>query len=89
MSDRNPLILPEVRHLQPGNVCRLCRCGRSSELPDCPTHCPDGLVIQAGREQFLLLCRCGHSARLPYCDGSHNLPKPTLGQCWWRFWKGL
>ncbi|MDH4869503.1 CDGSH iron-sulfur domain-containing protein [Pseudomonas sp. BN515] len=81
-------ILPEVRLLQPGDQCRLCRCGRSERLPDCPPDCADGLSLTARREQRLLLCRCGQSARLPWCDGSHSPPTPSLGQRWRRFWKG-
>ncbi|BAN46897.1 CDGSH iron-sulfur domain-containing protein [Metapseudomonas resinovorans] len=80
--------LPEVRLLQPGQRCRLCRCGRSARLPDCPADCPDGLDHTAPREQRLLLCRCGRSALMPYCDGSHNPPVDGLGQRWRRFWKG-
>ncbi|WP_271410959.1 CDGSH iron-sulfur domain-containing protein [Pseudomonas sp. Q1-7] len=81
-------ILPEVRLLQSGDQCRLCRCGRSACLPDCPAECPDGLHLTAGREQRLLLCRCGRSARLPYCDGSHSPPAAGFGQRWRRFWRG-
>ncbi|WP_083245837.1 CDGSH iron-sulfur domain-containing protein [Pseudomonas sp. TCU-HL1] len=81
-------ILPEVRLLQPGDCCRLCRCGRSPQLPDCPPDCADGFELTARREQRLLLCRCGQSARLPWCDGSHSPPTPSLGQRWRRFWKG-
>ncbi|WP_342246847.1 CDGSH iron-sulfur domain-containing protein [Pseudomonas sp. OTU5201] len=81
-------ILPEVRLLQPGDRCRLCRCGRSAELPDCPSGCPEGLILIAPREQRLLLCRCGQSMRLPWCDGSHSPPTSGLGQRWRRFWKG-
>ncbi|MGQ7815390.1 CDGSH iron-sulfur domain-containing protein [Metapseudomonas furukawaii] len=80
--------LPEVRLLQPGERCRLCRCGGSPLLPDCPADCPDGLAFTARREQRLLLCRCGRSSRLPWCDGSHSPPTPTLGLRWRRFWKG-
>ncbi|MFZ6047773.1 CDGSH iron-sulfur domain-containing protein [Pseudomonas sp. CR3202] len=80
--------LPEVRLLQPGDSCLLCRCGRSAQLPDCPSGCPDGLALTVRREQRLLLCRCGQSARLPYCDGSHSPPTATFGQRWRRFCKG-
>ncbi|MDH4611355.1 CDGSH iron-sulfur domain-containing protein [Pseudomonas sp. BN102] len=81
-------LLPEVRLLQPGDRCLLCRCGRSAQLPDCPAGCAEGVHLTARREQRLLLCRCGQSGRLPWCDGSHSPPTPGLGQRWRRFWKG-
>ncbi|MDD0844770.1 CDGSH iron-sulfur domain-containing protein [Pseudomonas sp. Gutcm_11s] len=81
-------ILPEVRQVSPGETHLLCRCGRSSALPDCSSNCTDGLLLQPVRQQFVLLCRCGLSARMPYCDGSHNPPAVGLKARWQRFSKG-
>lgn len=78
-------ILPEVRQVKPGETHLLCRCGRSSALPDCASQCPDALRLEPLREQHLLLCRCGQSRRLPYCDGSHNPPLSGLRARWRRF----
>ncbi|MFG0721934.1 CDGSH iron-sulfur domain-containing protein [Pseudomonas sp. GLN_6] len=78
-----------MRQVKPGDTLLLCRCGRSSQLPDCICACPDALELQPEREQFLLLCRCGQSQRLPYCDGRHNQPVQGLRARWRRFWRGL
>ncbi|MED5606880.1 MULTISPECIES: CDGSH iron-sulfur domain-containing protein [Pseudomonas] len=78
-------ILPEVRHVEAGQALRLCRCGRSPTLPDCPADCARALAWVAPREQFLLLCRCGRSADLPYCDGSHAPPTEGWAGRWRRF----
>ena len=80
--------LPEVRQVCPGETHLLCRCGRSSTLPDCPSDCTDGLSLRPARQQILLLCRCGLSARMPYCDGSHSPPTKGLRARWQRFTKG-
>lgn len=82
-------VLPEVRQVKPGDTLQLCRCGRSSQLPDCVCTCPEKLELLPEREQFLLLCRCGLSHRLPYCDGSHHPPVRSLKDRWWRFWRGV
>ncbi|MFP5423095.1 MAG: CDGSH iron-sulfur domain-containing protein [Gammaproteobacteria bacterium] len=89
MSSKPAPILPEVRQVKPGDTLLLCRCGRSSQLPDCVSACPDALKLQPEREQFLLLCRCARSQRLPYCDGSHNQPVSGFKARWRRFWRGL
>jgi CDGSH-type Zn-finger protein len=81
-------LLPEVRQVSPGETHLLCRCGRSSALPDCPSDCTDGLLLRPARQQYLLLCRCGQSRRLPYCDGSHSPPAEGLKARWRRFAKG-
>lgn len=78
-------ILPEVRRVEPGQLQRLCRCGRSPTLPDCPADCRDALELSVPRERLLLLCRCGRSASLPYCDGSHAPPTEGWGGRWRRF----
>ncbi|HBX56048.1 CDGSH iron-sulfur domain-containing protein [Pseudomonas sp. UBA2684] len=88
MSNSQDPLLPEVRQVKPGDCLLLCRCGRSSVLPDCAAACPDGLRLEPLREQFLLLCRCGQSQRLPYCDGRHNAPAPGVRAKWRRFWRG-
>ncbi|NQD93202.1 CDGSH iron-sulfur domain-containing protein [Pseudomonas sp. CrR25] len=88
MSDESAPPLPEVRRVEPSDSLLLCRCGRSSALPDCPPSCPGGLRFQPPREQLLLLCRCGSSRRLPYCDGSHSPPTRGLRGHWRRFWHG-
>ena len=88
MSDSEDNSLPEVRQVNPGETHLLCRCGRSSVLPDCPGDCPEGLRLTPERQQFLLLCRCGLSQRLPYCDGSHNPPAQGLKARWRRFARG-
>lgn len=85
MPDAGRTILPDVRRVAPGDCLRLCRCGRSPRLPDCPADCPDGLSLAVRRAQYLLLCRCGRSARLPYCDGSHAPAAPSLAEKWRRF----
>jgi CDGSH-type Zn-finger protein len=82
------LILPEVRLVKPGETHLLCRCGRSSALPDCSSLCSEALRLEPVREQHLLLCRCGQSQRLPYCDGSHNPPVDGLWARWRRFIAG-
>ncbi len=81
--------LPEVRQVKPGDTLLLCRCGRSSQLPDCVSACPGALALSPEREQFLLLCRCGQSQGLPYCDGSHNRPAEGFKARWQRFWRGV
>lgn len=81
-------ILPEVRQVKPGETHLLCRCGRSSVLPDCTLLCPTALRLEPDREQHLLLCRCGQSQRLPYCDGRHNRPVDGLWARWRRFIAG-
>ncbi|MGQ7956596.1 CDGSH iron-sulfur domain-containing protein [Pseudomonas sp. SP16.1] len=81
-------ILPEARLVKPGETHRLCRCGRSSTLPDCNRACADALRLTPVREQRLLLCRCGRSADLPYCDGRHSPPAPGLRDKWRRFRSG-
>lgn len=88
MADNAPPILPEVRQVRPGDSLCLCRCGRSSSLPDCDRRCDEALQLEPVREQRLLLCRCGRSADLPYCDGSHNPPAPGLRGKWRRFLGG-
>ncbi|MBD9482295.1 CDGSH iron-sulfur domain-containing protein [Pseudomonas sp. PDM14] len=88
MADEAPPILPEVRQVKPGDTLLLCRCGRSSTLPDCPADCPSGLRLTPAREQHLLLCRCGLSTRMPYCDGSHNRPVSGLQARIRRFFSG-
>ncbi|WP_328822203.1 CDGSH iron-sulfur domain-containing protein [Aquipseudomonas guryensis] len=87
-SEHPTLILPEVRQVKPGETHLLCRCGRSSALPDCSSFCPEALRLEPVREQRLLLCRCGRSQRLPYCDGSHNPPVDGLRARWRRFSSG-
>ncbi|MBM7059948.1 CDGSH iron-sulfur domain-containing protein [Pseudomonas sp. UL073] len=82
------VVLPEVRLVQPGDVLRLCRCGRSAQRPDCPADCAQALQLTIRREQRLLLCRCGRSAQLPYCDGSHAPPASGWRAKWRRFWLG-
>ncbi|WP_068828033.1 CDGSH iron-sulfur domain-containing protein [Pseudomonas sp. BMS12] len=88
VSDSQDPKLPEVRQVNPGETYLLCRCGRSSALPDCPSDCAAGLLLQPARQQLLLLCRCGQSQRMPYCDGSHNPPAEDLKARWRRFAKG-
>lgn len=88
MADDSPLILPEVRLVKPGEIHRLCRCGRSASLPDCDDHCDCSLILHPEREQRLLLCRCGRSGELPYCDGSHSPSAPGLADKWRRFFRG-
>lgn len=88
MTEHESSVLPEVRQVSPGETHLLCRCGRSPALPDCPSDCADGLLLQPARQQFLLLCRCGLSRRLPYCDGSHSPPADGLKARWRRFAKG-
>ncbi|WP_083491738.1 CDGSH iron-sulfur domain-containing protein [Pseudomonas taeanensis] len=88
MSDEGAPTLPEVRRVRPGDCLSLCRCGRSSTLPDCPAECLSGLSLQPVREQWLLLCRCAGSTRLPYCDGSHVAAACSFGAKWRRFWQG-
>lgn len=78
-------ILPEVRRVEPGQPQRLCHCGRSSTLPDCPADCRDALELSVPRKRLLLLCRCGRSASLPYCDGSHAPPAKGWAARWRRF----
>ncbi|MDF3932619.1 CDGSH iron-sulfur domain-containing protein [Pseudomonas citronellolis] len=78
-------ILPEVRLVQAGERLRLCRCGRSPDLPDCPADCAQALELVVPREQRLLLCRCGRSASLPYCDGKHAPPTEGWAGRWRRF----
>ena len=78
-------ILPEVRLVKPGEVHRLCCCGHSAEMPNCPSDCKQSLELRPKREQRLLLCRCGRSAHLPYCDGSHSPSAPGLLDKWRRF----
>ncbi|MBF7731188.1 CDGSH iron-sulfur domain-containing protein [Pseudomonas sp. N040] len=78
-------VLPEVRQVQPGDVLRLCGCGYSAQLPDCPADCVGGLRLQVQRQQHLLLCRCGKSRRLPYCDGSHQPETPGFSSRFRRF----
>ncbi len=82
-------VLPEVRQVKPGATLLLCRCGRSSQLPDCVSACPEQLELHVAREQFRLLCRCGQSQRLPYCDGSHSSPVMGVKARWLLFWRGL
>ncbi|MGL4315013.1 MAG: CDGSH iron-sulfur domain-containing protein [Pseudomonas sp.] len=77
-----------MRQVRPGETLLLCRCGRSPELPDCPSSCTQGLRLEPRREQMLLLCRCGQSQRMPYCDGSHSPPAPGLVARWRRFTQG-
>ncbi|MFV3367420.1 CDGSH iron-sulfur domain-containing protein [Pseudomonas sp. NY15435] len=77
--------LPEVRTVEPGQVLRLCRCGRCACLPDADADCADALKLTVGRERHLLLCRCGLSAGLPFCDGSHAPAAPGLKERWRRF----
>jgi CDGSH-type Zn-finger protein len=87
--DKPAPILPEVRQVKPGDTWLLCRCGRSPQLPDCISACPDLLELRPEREQFLLLCRCARSQRLPYCDGSHNPSVSGFKARWRRFRHGL
>jgi CDGSH-type Zn-finger protein len=87
--DKPAPILPEVRQVKPGDTLLLCRCGRSPQLPDCISACPDLLELRPEREQFLLLCRCARSQRLPYCDGSHNSSVSGFKAHWRRFRHGL
>jgi len=82
-------LLPEVRLFNAGDTSRLCTCGHSAQLPDCPSPCENALTFTAIREQRLLLCRCGRSQKLPFCDGSHNPPAPSWRAKWRRFWAGL
>jgi CDGSH-type Zn-finger protein len=89
MLSKSAPFLPEVRQVKPGDALLLCRCGRSSRLPDCLSVCADALELLAEREQFVLLCRCGQSQQLPYCDGSHNPPVPNFKARWLRFWRGV
>ncbi|MCT9632260.1 MULTISPECIES: CDGSH iron-sulfur domain-containing protein [Pseudomonas aeruginosa group] len=84
-SDSSPEFLPEVRRVSPGDTLRLCTCGASPSLPDCPADCRNGLTLHATRERLLLLCRCGRSADLPYCDGSHAPSASGLKGKWRRF----
>ena len=83
------LPLPEVRLLNAGDTVRLCTCGQSAQLPDCPPTCAHAMIHTAKREQRLLLCRCGRSKNLPFCDGNHNPPAPSLKEKWRRFRAGL
>nr|WP_279381577.1 CDGSH iron-sulfur domain-containing protein [Pseudomonas sp. 30_B] len=78
-------ILPEVRPVEPGQILRLCGCGRCTSLPDAAGDCTRALDLTVGRERHLLLCRCGRSASLPYCDGSHAPETPGLKARWRRF----
>ncbi|MDP3816710.1 CDGSH iron-sulfur domain-containing protein [Pseudomonas sp.] len=89
MLNKSAPVLPEVRQVKPGATSLLCRCGRSPQLPDCPSSCSHGLRLDPVQEKLLLLCRCGHSRHLPYCDGSHSPPAPGFKARWRRFWRGL
>ncbi|HEP9904853.1 TPA: CDGSH iron-sulfur domain-containing protein [Pseudomonas aeruginosa] len=84
-SNSSPDLLLEVRRVSPGDTLRLCTCGASASLPDCPADCRNGLTLHATRERLLLLCRCGRSADLPYCDGSHAPSASGLKARWRRF----
>ncbi|MCY1286599.1 hypothetical protein D9M68_320610 [compost metagenome] len=88
MADSVAPILPEVRHVQPGDVLCLCACGCCPSRPDAAPDCPLPRRMTVGREQRLLLCGCGRSASLPYCDGRHAPPASGLKAKWWRFWRG-
>ncbi|CAM3074170.1 Uncharacterized conserved protein [Ectopseudomonas mendocina] len=88
MADNSQQLLPEVRLVSPGETHRLCRCGHSSEMPNCPPGCAQSLILHPEREQRLLLCRCARSASLPYCDGSHSPLAPSLADKWRRFFGG-
>jgi CDGSH-type Zn-finger protein len=78
-------IRPLVRRVMPGDQLRLCHCGQSATLPDCPAACPQSLQIDVQREQLLLLCHCGLSLNLPYCDGRHAGSGQSLAERWRRF----
>ncbi|HBZ94164.1 MAG TPA: hypothetical protein DEO91_10805 [Pseudomonas sp.] len=85
MADDFQQILPEVRLVKPGETHRLCRCGHSPEMPNCPPDCAQSLILHPEREQRLRLGRCTRAASRPYCDGSHNPPAPVLCDKWRRF----